>query len=376
MMMTAAILRQGGLPKPFSESRPLTVEEVELQAPGEGEVLVEIKAAGLCHSDLSAIEGIRPRKLPAIPGHEAAGVVRELGANVRNLAVGDHVVAVVVTTCGHCEYCYDGRPNLCDATKSSRANGTLQSGARRLRFRGEELNHYSGLSVFAQYAVCAASSLVAIDKEIPFEIAALFGCAVVTGVGAVLNTAQIGAGTSAVVVGLGGVGLSALAGAAAAGAYPIVAVDVQSVKLELARALGATHTVLASDLDAVEQVREITAGGARHVFEMAGHPAALESALKMTRKGGVTVTAGLPDVRTAIPLAIAHFVTDERTIKGSYMGSCVPQRDIPKYMRLFLEGRLPVNKLFSGTIGFGELNQAFDDLAGGQIVRKVLDPFR
>lgn len=375
MKMTAAVLYQGGLPRPFRDSKPLVIEDVEIDRPGPGEVLVEIRSAGLCHSDLSAIDGSRPRKLPAIPGHEAAGIVREVGSGVTSVAVGDHVVTIVVTTCGNCEYCFDGRPNLCEATKEARAKGTLQTGSQRLRVGSTVLNHYSGLSIFAQYAVCTEQSLVAIDKSVPFQVASLFGCAVVTGVGAVLNTAKVAAGSSAAVVGLGGVGLSAVMGLAAVGANPIIAIDPQPTKLELALALGATHDVVA-DADCVARVRDITAGGVEYCFEMAGSIAAMTTAYGATRRGGTTITAGLPATTATLPLNHSSIVTEERTIKGSYMGSCVPRRDIPRYMELYRKGKLPVDRLYSRTIGFDQINEGFDELAAGLTVRQILDPHR
>lgn len=373
MEMTAAILFEAGKPRPYRTSKPLVIEQVDLDPPGPGEVLVEVRAAGLCHSDLSAIEGSRPRKLPAIPGHEASGIVREVGEGVTSVKVGDHVVAVVVTTCNNCQYCYAGRPNLCEATKEARTNGTLQSGARRLHLRAEDINHYSGLSIFAQYAVCAESSVVPIDKSVKFEIAAMFGCAVVTGVGAVLNTAKMPAGASAAVVGLGGVGLSALLGLVAAGAYPIIAVDAQPAKLELAKSLGATHGVLAGE-NCVAEVHSLTGGGVEFAFEMAGAIPAMSTAYTITRRGGTTVSAGLPDVQKTVSYRHAAFVTDERTVKGSYMGSCVPRRDIPKYIELYKNGRLAVDRLYSGSFGFDQLNEGFDRLADGGSVRQVLLP--
>lgn len=373
MKMTAAVLYQGGLPRPYLDSKPLVIENVEIDRPGPGEVLVEIKSAGLCHSDLSAIDGSRPRKLPAIPGHEAAGIVREIGSGVTSVAVGDHVVTIVVTTCGNCEYCFDGRPNLCEATKEARAKGTLQTGSQRLRVGSTILNHYSGLSIFAQYAVCTEQSLVVIDKSVPFQVASLFGCAVVTGVGAVLNTAKVTAGSSAAVVGLGGVGLSAVMGLAAVGANPIVAIDPQPAKLELALAIGATHGV-AADADCVARIRDITGGGVEYCFEMAGSIAAMTTAYGATRRGGTTITAGLPATTAILQLNHSSIVTEERTIKGSYMGSCVPRRDIPRYMELYRKGKLPVDRLYSRTIGFNQINQGFDELAAGLTVRQVLDP--
>jgi alcohol dehydrogenase len=206
MKMTAAVMYEQGLKRLFLESQPPKIETVDLDGPGEGEVLVEIAAAGLCHSDLSAIKGLRPRAMPAVVGHEAAGIVVETGAGVSGFAAGDHVVMVFVASCGRCAYCRSGRPNLCQSSWKARSEGTLQSGARRLRINGKPLNHYSGISAFAEYAVVSETSMVKIPKELPLTLAAIFGCAVITGVGAVLNTARE---KSIAIVGLGGIGLSA-----------------------------------------------------------------------------------------------------------------------------------------------------------------------
>lgn len=374
MKMRAAVLYQQGLPRPYAESLPLAIEEVELDPPGPGEVLIEIAAAGLCHSDLSTIEGLRPRKVPAVLGHEGAGIVRETGEGVRGLARGNHVVAVFVASCGSCRFCAAGRPNLCQVSWKARAEGTLQSGARRLHHEASELFHYTGLSTFAQYAVVAENSLVRIDADVPLDIAAIFGCAVITGVGAVLNTARVPVGASVAVLGLGGVGLSALMAAAAGGAWPLVAVDVHDDKLALAASLGASHTVNAGDADCVAQVQEITSGGADFAFEMAGTIPAMETAYAMTARGGTTVSAGLPDPRKTFAYAHAPMVSDERTIKGSYMGSCVPRRDIPRFVDLYRAGRLPVDRLRSGDLGFDALNAGFDRLSDGHVVRQTLIP--
>jgi alcohol dehydrogenase len=234
MKMKAAVLREQGKPRPYAITMPMTIEEVDLDPPGPGEVLYKIVGAGLCHSDLSTIENLRPRKLPTIPGHEAAGIVEKVGPGVTALKPGDHVISVFVTSCGDCRYCNAGSPNLCQDANASRTIGTLLSGARRLAAKGEPIYHYSGLSVFAQYAVVSQNALIKIPDDIPLEDAAIFGCAVLTGVGAVLNTAQVPAGGQVAVVGLGGVGMNALMGAAIAGAERIVAVDTNAEKLKLA----------------------------------------------------------------------------------------------------------------------------------------------
>jgi len=372
MQTTAAVLRTMGAARPYADSRPLSIETVTLDAPGSGEVLVAIKAAGLCHSDLSVINGDRPRPLPMALGHEAAGVVEALGDGVTDLAVGDHVVMVFMPSCGHCNPCAEGRPALCEPGAAANGKGELLTGGRRIHDAAGDLNHHLGCSAFAGHAVVSRRSLVKVDAELPFEHAALFGCAVLTGVGAVVNTAGVRAGQSVVVVGLGGVGLSSVLGALAAGASPVVAVDLSEDKLALARSLGPVQTVNAGDADAVEQVRALTGGGADFVFEMAGSVLALDAAWRMTRRGGTTVTAGLPPPEAALAVNVVSLVAEERTLKGSYIGTCVPSRDIPRYVALFRQGRLPVDRLLSGTISLSEINLAFDQLADGKAVRTVI----
>ena len=371
----AAVLRHWGAARPYADSLPLSIETITLDDPGPGEVRVAIKAAGLCHSDLSVINGDRPRPLPMALGHEAAGVVEALGPGVDDLQIGDHVVMVFMPSCGHCSPCAEGRPALCEPGAAANGRGELLTGRRALHSGEEILNHHLGCSAFAEHAVVSRRSLVRIDPDLSFEHAALFGCAVLTGVGAVVNTAGLRAGQSAVVVGLGGVGLASVLGALASGASPVVAVDLSEDKLALARSLaseGVVLTVNAADPDAVDQVRALTNGGADFVFEMAGSIRALESAWRMTRRGGTTVTAGLPPPEAALAVNVVSLVGEERTLKGSYIGTCVPTRDIPRYVALFRQGRLPVDRLLSGVLALDDINAAFDALADGQAVRQVI----
>ncbi len=298
MRVRAAVLRTIGLSPPYAQSRPLELVELELAPPGRGEVLVRIAAAGLCHSDLSVIDGSRPRPVPMALGHEAAGVVEALGEGVIDIAVGDHVVLVFVPSCGRCGPCAAGRPALCEPGAKANGAGTLISGERRLSFQAEPVFHHLGVSAFADHAVVARESCVKVDRELPLELAALFGCAVLTGVGAVINTAKVEPGASVAVVGLGGVGLSAVLGAKLAGARQIVAVDLSDDKLAFARKLGATDTVNAGAPDAVETVRALSGGGVEVAFDMAGAVPALELAYAVTARGGTTVTAGL-HIRTS-----------------------------------------------------------------------------
>lgn len=374
MKTTAAVLYEMGLPRPYADSQPLKIEELELEGPGPGEVLVEVRAAGLCHSDLSVLNGDRPRPTPMAIGHEAAGVVREVGPDVADLAVDDQVVMTFVPACGHCVPCAEGRPALCEPAAAANGRGVLLSGAQRLSKGGKPVAHHMGVAAFSTLTVVSRRSLVKVDRDLPSEQAALFGCAVMTGVGAVINTARFEAGATAAVIGLGGVGLNSLLGCLVAGASKVVAVDVVPAKLELARQLGATDAVDASASDALEQIKALTDGGADFVFEMAGSVPALELAYKATRRGGTTITAGLANPAKNLSVQQVSLVAEERTLKGSYIGSCVPVRDIPRYIGLFRGGRLPVDRLLSERIGFGELNAAFDRLSDGQSVRQVLIP--
>ena len=374
MRIRAAVLREMGANRPYSESRPLSIEQLVLDPPGPGEVLVRIAAAGLCHSDLSVINGSRPRPMPMAIGHEAAGVVVAIGDHVDDLDPGDHVVMVFMPSCGHCALCSEGRPALCEPGAAANGQGLLLSGQRRLHggVDGEPVYHHLGCSAFANYAVVSRRSLVKVDSDLPFEIAALFGCAVLTGVGAVVNTAKVQPGQSVAIIGLGGVGLAALLGALASGAAQVIAVDLSDEKLELARTLGATATVDATLVDPVEKVKALTNGGADFAFEFAGVGSALENAYAMTRRGGVTVTAGLPPPQAALGVNIVSLVAEERTLKGSYIGTCVPVRDIPRYVALYKQGRLPVDRLLSGTISLDDINAGFDRLHDGGVARLVV----
>jgi alcohol dehydrogenase len=379
MKIKAAVLYEQGKKTPFSESKPLKVEEVDLEPPGAGEVLIRTGAAGLCHSDLSMINGVMQRKVPMVPGHEAAGVVEEIGANVTQCKPGDHVVMSFVPICGECEFCITGRSNICSTAFNARATGALINGNRRLSLNGEPLHHTNGVSCYAEYMVACEDSVITIDKEVPMLDAALFGCAVVTGVGAIINTAKIVPGSTIAVVGLGGVGLCALLGGVVAGAGRIIAVDIASDKLGLARQLGATDTFNATDPNCIEKIIEETKGGVEYAFEVAGVVEAMQTAYAITRRGGTTVTSGLSQHQHTFEIPHSQLVVDERTIKGSYMGSCVVRNDVPKFINLYKQGKLPVDKLRSGNICLNDLNQGFDKLAAGDVIRQMLvmhDEFR
>jgi len=373
MKIKAAVLDRMGAEPPYAASKPLRIATVELDGPGRGEILVRIGAAGLCHSDLSVINGDRPRPMPMALGHESAGVVEAVGEDVPDLVPGDHVVMVFMPSCGHCLPCAEGRPALCEPGAAANGAGTLLSGARRLHCDGVDLNHHLGVSGFAEYAVVSRRSVVKIDRDLPLDEAALFGCAVLTGVGAVVNTAGLRPGQTAAVIGLGGVGLASVLGALASGARQVVAIDLSDDKLGLARQVGATDAVNARDPDAAEQVRELTSGGVDFAFEMAGAVRAMELAYKITRRGGTTVTAGLPPPSANLPLPLVQLVAEERTVKGSYIGTCVPARDMPRYIALYRAGRLPVDRLMSGKLKLEEINEGFDRLHEGRAVRQVIE---
>jgi alcohol dehydrogenase len=373
MKIRAAVLDQSQQPQPYAKTRPISIETVELDAPGPCEVLVKIAAAGLCHSDLSVINGDRPRPLPIALGHEASGIVEEIGPGITDLRRGDHVALVFVASCGHCLPCLEGRPALCEPGFAAASAGTLLSGQHRLhRADKSPLNHQAGVSCFAEYAVVARGTLVKIDPELPLDIAALFGCAVLTGVGATINAAQLRLGGSAAVVGLGGVGLSALLGALAAGARQVVAIDKLDSKLDLARTLGATHTFRADDPDLVARVKAATNGGVEVAVEAASAVAALATAYQITRRGGTTVTVSLPPPTHTFNVPAVNLVVEERTLKGSFLGSAVPARDIPHYIALYRAGRLPVDRLVTHRIKLDEINLGFDRLANGEAVRQII----
>ena len=340
MKTRAAILTKVGAPAPYATSRPLEITDVELAPPGPGEVLLRMKAAGLCHSDLSVIDGNRPPPLP-------------------------------LALC-HCMPCESGRPALCEPGLAANTAGTLLGGARRITHGGAPIHHHLGVSAFAEYATVSRNSVVKVDRSLGFAEAAVFGCAVITGTGAVINTADLPLHRSVAVIGLGGVGLAALLGARVREAHTVVAVDLSTKKLSLAKSLGATHTFDAASGDVVEAVRAATNGGVEYAFEMAGSVKAMELAYKITRRGGTTVTAGLSHPQAMFSIPHVGIVAEERTIKGSYLGSCVPSRDIPRYVEWYQQGKLPVDRLLSETIALEEINAGFDRLASGETLRQTI----
>jgi alcohol dehydrogenase len=373
MRTRAAVLYEAQKPEPYAQTRPLVIQEIELEKPGPGEVLVELVGAGLCHSDLSVINGTIRGKFPTILGHEASGIVREVGAGVKDVQVDDHVVFSFVPICGRCRLCAIGKPALC--VHGSRANmaGTLLNGGVRFQtLEGQPISHFLGVSAFSQYTVAAEESVIKIDKTLPLEKAALFGCAIQTGVGAVMNTAHVEAGEPVAVFGLGGVGLSAVMGAKLVGASPIIAVDVVSSKCELAKRLGADVTVNAAEGDPVAAVRDLTHGGVEYAFEAVGNPTVLAQAYNATHVGGKTIGIGVPHAAQQLTLQAITLVVMEKTLLGSFMGSSIPRRDIPRLIDLYMAGKLPVDDLLSPAIDLEDINTGFDRLAQGSAVRQLL----
>jgi alcohol dehydrogenase len=373
MKTTAAVLRAVADRRPYGESRPMSLEEVELGPPRPGELLVRIEAAGVCHSDVSVVDGSRVRPLPMALGHEAAGVVEEAGPGVRDVKAGDHVVLTFVPSCGLCTECSSGRPALCIPAAAANGSGTLLHGPSLLRDReGKPIHHHLGVSGFARHAVVARESAVVVPRDVPLPTAALFGCAVLTGAGAVLNTAGVRPGQSVAVFGLGGVGLASVMGAAVASAWPIVAVDPVEAKRRLALELGATAAFAPEQAE--QAIKDLSGGGVDVAFEAAGVPAVLEAAFKATRRGGTTVAMGLPHPSKTLSLPALAFAGMGQTLVGSYMGSSAPQRDIPRYLALWRARKMPVDRLQSASLPLDRINEAFESLAAGVAVRQVLLP--
>jgi alcohol dehydrogenase len=373
MKIRAAVLYQMGKERPYHESNPLLIEDVELKNPQLGEILVKIHAAGLCHSDLSVIDGNRPRQVPMVLGHEAAGEVVELGPGVTDLLIGDHVVFSFVPICGHCMPCMTARPALCENGVAANNKGVLLGGGIRIQnHKQQEIHHHLGISGFAEYAVVSRKSVVSIAPELPYDIAALFGCAVMTGVGAVINTAKLMLGQTVLITGLGGVGFSALLGAIAGGASKIIVADINNQKLAKALELGAHEAINLSDENSLEKIRDITNGGVDIGLEFAGVVQALEFTYNATARGGKTITAGLPHPSKMMQLAPVKLVAEERTLQGSYLGSCIPSRDIPAYIALYQSGRLPVDKLMTHKLTLNDINLGFERLAKGEAIRQII----
>jgi len=373
MKITAAVLDTCAPPMPYATSLPLQLVALDLAPPRPGELLVRIDAAGICHSDLSVINGDRPRPLPMALGHEAVATVLALGQpDDMQFAVGDRVVLSFLPACGACVPCVSGEGYLCARGAAANGAGELLSGGSRLSRDGTAIRHHLGVSAFASHAVVDRRSAVRIDADVPIEIAALFGCAVLTGVGSVWNSARLRPGESVVVYGLGGVGLAAVLGALAGGGNPVVAVDPVPAKRALAVELGAVAAFAPDDGEA--PIIAHLGGRPDVVIETVGKARVLEAAYALARRGGRIVTVGLPNPAEQFSISAASLVADAKTIIGSYLGSSVPARDIPRYIALWRAGRLPVERLLSSVGPLHDINLLFDRLACGAAVRQVVLP--
>ena len=367
MKINAAVLeRTGG---------PLELAEVELAPPGPGEVLVRLHASGVCHSDQNAIDGTAPTRCPAVLGHEGAGVVEEIGPGVTRVRPGDHVALSWAPSCGACEECLRDLPQLCSTAWPAMGSGGLLDGTTRLTRNGEPVYHYSFISSFAEATVLPEQSCVPIPHDVPFEIAGLVGCAVTTGVGAVWRTAQVRPGDRVAVIGCGGVGLSALLGAVAAGAGTVVAVDVNASKLEVARELGADEVVLwaGSAEETAAAVTEASGGGVDYAIEATGRPEAMQAAFLSTRPRGAAVLIGIPREDAVLSLPALSIPRMERRVLGSIYGSSRPERDFALSLDLYRRGRLPLDRLISHRLPLEDIGRGFELMRSGEALRVVLD---
>jgi alcohol dehydrogenase len=365
MRIRGAVLEEIGRPRPYADSTPLSVGELDLAGPGDSELLVRIEAAGLCHSDLSVVDGSRVRPVPMLLGHEAAGIVEQAGSAVADMPVGQRVVMTFLPRCGRCPACATNGLTPCEPGTAANGAGTLMAGERRLLRDGRPVNHHLGVSGFATHAVVDRRSVVPVPVDVPPAVASLLGCAVLTGGGAVINAGRPQPGQTVVVVGLGGVGMAAVITALAHRDVEVVGVDQLADKLDLARSMGvhAAHTP--------DEARERGVKAAV-VVEAVGHPLALQTAIDLTAPGGRTVTVGLPRPDARISLSPLGFVAEGRSLIGSYLGSAVPSHDIPHFVGLWRAGRLPVESLVSSTIALDEINTGMDQLADGHAVRQLI----
>jgi S-(hydroxymethyl)glutathione dehydrogenase/alcohol dehydrogenase len=353
-------------------NQPVVVEEIEVESPRRNEVMIRLAACGVCHSDYSVTTGTIPFPPPVVLGHEGAGIVIEVGEGVTDFSVGDAVVSSFVSMCGKCRYCQTGRPQLCD--QAAKAAYTLPDGTLRTRdLQGKPLNIFSGCGVMAEFATLHTDNVVKIDKDIPLDRAALVSCGVMTGVGAVVNTARVAPGSVTVVFGAGGVGLNAIQGCVIAGAAMIVAVDMSDAKLELARQFGATHTLNAkSEENVVKAIRKLTGGGADYAFECVGYGEIAAQAYGCLRKGGTAVVVGVASQKDNTTVRTASLTFEEKTLTGSYFGSARPREDFPRLLALYRAKRLKLDELITRTYTIDGAPQAFADLAAGRNARGVI----
>ena len=345
----------------------LVIEDVSVDKPGRHEVLIRTAAAGLCHSDLHFMEGKYPYVTPVVLGHESAGVVEAVGDDVTYVAPGDHVITCLSVFCGHCDYCLSGRPNLCQAPERVRA----ETEAPRLSLNGQPVTQFINCSSFAEQMLVHENAIVKIRDDMPLDRAALIGCGVTTGVGAVFRTARVEPGSTVAVIGCGGIGLNCVQGAAIAGAGRIIAVDLNETKLKMAEQFGATDLVDAGAGDPVAQVQELTGGGVHYSFEAIGLKQTAEQSFSMLRSGGTATIIGMIPFGTTIELNGFEFLGEKR-IQGSNMGSNRFRIDMPRYIDMYLDGRLKLDELVSARIGLDDVNDGFENMKRGDLARSVI----
>jgi NDMA-dependent alcohol dehydrogenase len=353
--------------------QPIRIETLELDPPRAGEVLVQIKACGVCHSDYHLISGATQHPLPVVPGHEGAGIVEAVGDGVTHIQPGEHVVLNWAPNCGRCFYCLRGKPNLCGTFVGPIWDGVMLDGTPRLSWNGAPVYHFSALAAFAEYVVVPQETCVVIRPDVLPGVAALVGCAVTTGVGAALYSAQVQAGDRVAVFGCGGVGLSIIMGAQLAGAQQIIAIDRVPRKLDIAEQFGATDVIDSSQVDAIDQVRQMTAGrGADVTFEAVGAPQLQADCVEAARPGGKAVLVGLSAMGSSTPLSGAQLVRQEKTVIGSYYGSAHTARDFPFLLDLYAAGKLNLDRLISRAYQLIEINEAFNAMLNGEVARGVV----
>ncbi len=367
MKAFAAVLHEAG--------KPLSVEEVEVLPPKPGEVQVRVQAAGVCHSDLHVIKGDLPMPMPIIPGHEGSGIVEAVGQGVTELAEGDHVLPMWRMSCGRCEYCLGGRPALCDVGTKMRFTGLMPDGETRFRSRnGDSILHYAGVSTFSQLSTMPEAAVVKIPSDYPLEKGALISCGVITGFGAVVNTAQVRPGNTVAVFGCGGIGLNIVQSARIAGALRIIAVDRVAGKLEYAKNFGATEVIDSSEDDPVEAIMDLIPGGVDFAFEAVGLPQPIEQAYDSTRKGGTCVVVGIAPKEARAKINVNALVYAEKTLKGTIYGSMRPRVDLLMLIDLHLSGQLELDRLLTKTYPLSEINEAYADLEAGKVARSLILP--
>ncbi len=355
----------------YEPNTPLKIEKVTLDEPQNNEVLVKIVATGLCHSDLHFMKGEMPVPMPVVPGHEGSGIVEKVGPGVTLLQPGDHVVMMVSFSCGKCRYCVAGKPTLCVENLPIMSTATLPGGAKRLHKGKDELHHMFGLASYAEYTVVHERSCVKVQEDAPLDVVCLLGCGTSTGIGAAINTTGLKAGESIAIYGCGGVGLSAVMGAKLAGAGKIIAIDTLENKLAMAKKLGADYLVNASQDDPVAKVMELTGGGVDYALECIGNVNVMNQAFTSIRYGGKLIVVGMAPLGTALGIATYEFLLG-KGVTGTVQGDINPQIDVPRYIDLFMAGKLPIDKLITRTYVLDEINEAFEALEKGQVIRSVI----